>query len=1473
MFINNQGEKQWLISECEESMKKITLKIVLIGIAAIMVMSSFHQISGKTIETRKTLSLLSESVDIDKNLEPEQEDLTEIISFSFNEPVIKRSDLNNISEKENFDKIIMDGLDNLENPGEPVLPFKSVKILIPQDKTIDNIEVITSEKVYLNGQFLIEPGQNPIPLSYFSDLEDESLSILDIVSDEDSLITKPDVSIYDSKDVYPAEVYSQIVTQSLCGYNFVLLNLYPVHYIPQSRIIYYFEEIDVKINYQDIQVTKSSVSQFFRNNDLDRNRVTQIVDNPTVEETYSIEPIRPRRGCIPQVGESYDYVIITSEELKNADGNYTFQDLVDWKISKGLNATIVTVEEIMNDSDYDWDGTYGDGTDLPQFNDTAAHIRNFIKDAYIIWNTTYVLLGGDGDGDDVGGESGDNIIPARCFYCRWDDDYPIPADMYYSNLDGSFDYDNDGFFGEPGDGVNGGEVDLYSEILIGRAPVDSVSEVSNFVRKTISYENTSTDDPYVKKALFVGEHLGFFGEAEYACNAMEELRHGSDDHGYSTEGLFEGYTTDFLYDKLYYWEKSELISKINNNVSIINHLGHGNNYHVMKFDEPVIMRNGKIHSTSHDIRDNLTNNKYFFAYSQACSPGAFDNWYGDYKGYDSIAEHLVSDEHGAFSVIMNSRYGWGKMATTDGASQRYHRQFWDAFSKEGFTRFSEANQDSKEDNIGYLNPSKGDVMRWCYYELNLLGDPETQIKTNYSNPQVDIKNPITGSVFSDDMSIEIVGTAFADDFVNYSVLYKQGMDFNTDDDVNDPSWMPLYTSDETITKDVLCSWDISSLEDGTYTLKLKVESTFQTDEDRTIIKFDRSSISGFWNIETVIDSFLDPYYTSIDIEIDNNDKPKIVYEKEEGGIICYAWRDTNGCWHSEEIGDTCVKSLSMDLDSNNDPHIVYYNKNGLRYAYRNISSWIFDTIDQDGMDRNDCTFDSCSIQIDSNDIPHVSYRGNNTLVKYATLIDDAWETSIVDSSLIDRDEGNCIAVDSNNRPYICYLKYVGAKYNFYANLKYAYLDGEDWQIETFDEGKIGQAGFGFDIDSNDIPHVVYMDFDTNDLTHSWRNKNDTWEKEIIVHISWGSMYHSLEIDDNDFLHVSFFYMEQLLDFDLGYARFDGTNWASEPADLPGWSGWLSDIAVDSNQLPHIIHYSNLDPRALRYSYLVDSPPNKPQLIEPSNFAVINSTNPELKVFISDPENDKINIKFFDNKTGEIIGQLKNKLSGSNQSIIWSNLTFSKVYEWHVVANDGFFENKSEVWTFAIDDTPPVTTHKVFGTKGFNDWYISDVTVTLEAKDDLCEEIDIFYCLDNGPMNKYTQPITINDDGYHKIYYYSIDCAGKQEETKQLDIKIDKILPETIVILPPNHSTGLPIYTNSVEIILEAFDYTSGINGTFYKVVPTVGIDRWYQYERPFIVSGEGSYTVYFYSIDNAGNREQIKSVSFRIVELSLQNSR
>ncbi|MEW5760185.1 MAG: C25 family cysteine peptidase, partial [Candidatus Thermoplasmatota archaeon] len=634
-----------------------------------------------------------------------------VVKFVFVKPEVK--------EKDSSTEITMEGLSSYGEEGKPVLPFKNVKLLIPYSKTVREVRVAVGSKETITFKQPIEHGQAPIPFIDGGKLD----------------YTPQNETLYNSSEPYPNELFSEYTIQYLRGYKLLIFNLYPVQYIPSLEMIFWYKSMRAEVVLDSSANKDKSPVMGIRGIECDREIVMSAVDNKEVIETY------PQKTSSLN-GTSYRYVIITNEVLKNSKEQYNWQALTAYKESKGITTNIVTVEEIYKN----YDGKRPDGK-----TDNQTKIRNFIIDAYTNWKTEYILLGGDGDVKDVGGESGNNIIPVRHFYSRFRVDHPIPADMYYSNLDGTFDFDKDGYYGEPADGIDGGEVDLYSEVFIGRAPVDSEKELSNFVRKTLEYENASDD--YLKSVWMVGELLW---PGTYGGDYKDEIRYGSSAHGYTTVGFPEQFNIQTLYDRDGRWDKEKLISIINSNVHLINHLGHANLNYVMKM-------------VNQDV-DRLTNDKYFFAYSQGCLPGAFDNWNthtGKYTKEDSIAEHLTTNSTGAFAVIMNTRYGWGKRGSTDGPSQRYDRQFWDAIFGEKIDKLGKANQDSKEDNIGYLLAGDG-VMRWCYYEITLFGDPELSLKSCFE-PKISSISPSTGYVTA---KVTITGKNFGKLDSSSSVIFN-----------------------------------------------------------------------------------------------------------------------------------------------------------------------------------------------------------------------------------------------------------------------------------------------------------------------------------------------------------------------------------------------------------------------------------------------------------------------------------------------------------------------------------------------------------------------------------------------------------------------------------------------------------------------------------------------------------------------------
>ena len=534
-------------------------------------------------------------------------------------------------------------------------------------------------------------------------------------------------SFFNTSKPYPTVYFNNTRIDEFRGYKILTFVLHPVYYIKDTGEIFYYKNITVtiKTNYS------SYVSPLFRGLSNDEEIMKQKVDDYTMNDSYISYPNTPENTSIVHSGESYDYVIITSKALKNSlslpiDRRewYTFQDLADYKNSTGTKTTVVTIEAIY---------------DIPPYNDNEDDppnaIRNFIKHAYELWKIEYVLIGGDID-----------IVPARDLWYHYkhksiDEIRKLPSDLYYACLIGPWNDNNNGYWGEPWDGEDGKDVNLESDVFIGRASVENPIEVNNFVKKTISYDvqiKQLDHDPFLKKTLMVGLRFSLLKDA-FGKELKDKLIDTYDYEDHITQGIpSSNFIIDSLYDKDRMpfpgskkgWSTENLIEKINNHVLIINVAGHGL-YNQFFRNVPLVFGHLDISipKTAFENTDvyYFVNSKYFFIYAQNCFVGGFD-WDED----DCLAEYLtVKTEHGAFAAVMNSREGWGAPPMSSVyQSQRYDREFFDAIFGENIHELGKANADSKEDNLHYIGGdySASNTMRQCYYQLNLFGDPQLSIK-------------------------------------------------------------------------------------------------------------------------------------------------------------------------------------------------------------------------------------------------------------------------------------------------------------------------------------------------------------------------------------------------------------------------------------------------------------------------------------------------------------------------------------------------------------------------------------------------------------------------------------------------------------------------------------------------------------------------------------------------------------------------
>ena len=137
---------------------------------------------------------------------------------------------------------------------------------------------------------------------------------------------------------------------------------------------------------------------------------------------------------------------------------------------------------------------------------------------------------------------------------------------------------------------------------------------------------------------------------------------------------------------------------------------------------------------------------------------------------------------------------------------------------------------------------------------------------------------------------------------------------------------------------------------------------------------------------------------------------------------------------------------------------------------------------------------------------------------------------------------------------------------------------------------------------------------------------------------------------------------------------------------------------------------------------------------------------------------------------------------------------------------------------AIDNTPPVTSLRAFGDQGPGGWYVTPVSIEIEAVDDRSGVAGIEYQLNDGPWMPYSTPFSITASGTTQVRARAADQAGNVESPgASASFNVDLDGP-VVTIGEPESRTYL--HSEALTIAFSAADSGSGLSGT-----PVAGLDR------------------------------------------------
>lgn len=457
-------------------------KLLMMLIMSILITSSLEVYAVSTTDTKNNL------VSLHKDIE---------LGYTISLPDIEKY---NFITNENLQTIEIKNFGYLMTPGKPMLPAKSYLFALPPGLKATFIEYETINKIQIQGTYNIKPV-DPFILLDNSDSEKYR---------SNKEWNKNYESTYSKNQYYPEKQVIITGSGTFRKYSYIQILICPFSYNPVTRKLYYSDSFHITINHK-----KTSYENTILNDNIADQKASKIFFNfNQIKNLYA-----PKINQLKTISQSYDYVIITNNELKNIVASSNFYQ---WKTNIGYNIKFVSItdSEITNQP----------GIDL------AEKIRNFLRQYYILWEIKYVLIVGDY-----------TTIPMR--YCSPNPyllEGTVPTDTYYADLsypdNESWNSNNDDYYGVYGQD----NPDFAPEIYVGRIPTSNIARLTYTLDKIVKFEQDT--DSWKNNALHGGAML-FYANEDHNTDIDFDID-GARMIDYIEKDIMIGWTTHHYSEKL-----------------------------------------------------------------------------------------------------------------------------------------------------------------------------------------------------------------------------------------------------------------------------------------------------------------------------------------------------------------------------------------------------------------------------------------------------------------------------------------------------------------------------------------------------------------------------------------------------------------------------------------------------------------------------------------------------------------------------------------------------------------------------------------------------------------------------------------------------------------------------------------------------------------------------------------------------------
>lgn len=501
-------------------------------------------------------------------------------------------------------------------PGYPNLPVIPIMIAIPHNVSY-SISVTPSSQLSYNN-YNLYPVQ-PIVSS----------------NDPPPPFTK-DNAFYDTNIDYPSILYRDSGVGDLRGIKILNLEITPFRYNPLNKSLIVFNNFNINITFTpipgQIPVKADGQNVSFFDNFLSSTIVNyrqyyrdDAINLYLLSDSAQAQGRSAAKEAIPAEAKNAEYLIIAHRDFA---GSTALQNFANWKRQKGYSVYVVYTDEI----DPTYDDTLFSGQDWknPKITDMGRKIKEYLRTIYSFNKLKYLLIIGDAE-----------FIPPyygrthMYIYHRYIGDdgvgYAgrIGSDTYYGIMETD---EYDGIYSP-----------LVPDILIGRLPAQTNSELSIMINKIIKYDKGSFSSvDWLNNIILAGQNEPMDSHI-YIQNEF---------YNYMIANYSDIYDIDVIWNTSPSDSNQQALNAVNAGAFLVNYAGHG---FIDFWMNPYI--------TINDVSNLNNGEKLPVVFQSACDTNWFDREtdYTDASDYpESIGEQwLRKSNGGAIASIGATRVSFG----------------------------------------------------------------------------------------------------------------------------------------------------------------------------------------------------------------------------------------------------------------------------------------------------------------------------------------------------------------------------------------------------------------------------------------------------------------------------------------------------------------------------------------------------------------------------------------------------------------------------------------------------------------------------------------------------------------------------------------------------------------------------------------------------------------------------------------------